>query len=75
MGRALFIFVGACWIPVVVIQVWLKRASDGAISIAALPARFHRMFRWWFALGLPAFGALIVIFYLMVAKPFSVVAL
>jgi uncharacterized membrane protein len=29
----------------------------------------QRLFRWWFALGWPAFTGLIVVFYLMVAKP------
>ena len=32
-------------------------------------AMLSRLFRWWFVLGWPAFGGLIVVFYLMVAKP------
>jgi uncharacterized membrane protein len=32
-------------------------------------AMLSRLFGWWFALGWPAFGGLIVVFYLMVAKP------
>lgn len=68
----LFVFTGACWLPVVAIQELLRREAASAISIAALPARFHRWFRWWFALGVPAFAAVLAIYWLMVAKPLAV---
>jgi uncharacterized membrane protein len=32
-------------------------------------ARFRRYFRCWFALGWPAFVGLVIVFWLMVAKP------
>lgn len=69
---SLFIFTGACWLPVVAIQMRLSGESERAATIDALPARFHRWFHWWFVLGVPAFTAIVVIFYLMVAKPLSV---
>lgn len=69
---ALFVFVGACWLPVLAIQIWLKREAERASSVTALPERYHRMFRLWFALGIPAFTAIVVIFYLMVARPLPV---
>ena len=69
---SLFILTGACWLPVVAIQVRLSRESERAAAIEALPERFHYWFRWWFALGVPAFLAVMVIFYLMAAKTFSV---
>jgi len=69
---ALFVFVGACWLPVVAIQIWLKRKAEQVSSVAALPACFHRMFLIWFGLGIPAFTAIVVLFYLMVARPLSV---
>jgi uncharacterized membrane protein len=68
----LFALTGACWLPVVAIQARLAREAERAASVAALPAYFHRWFRWWFALGVPAFAAIIVIYYLMVAKPLAV---
>jgi uncharacterized membrane protein len=71
---ALLALAGACWLPVVVIQIRLCREAQRAASIDALPAGFHWLFRVWFALGVPAFAALIVIFYLMVAKPLSLSA-
>jgi uncharacterized membrane protein len=68
----LFFFAGACWLPVVWLQIVLKRQSEQSGSMAALPARFHRLFTLWFVLGIPAFAAVVAIFYLMVAKPLGV---
>ena len=67
----LFVLVGACWVPVVGMQRRLERDARQATSLAALPAGFHRLFRVWFALGVPAFVAVVVIMYLMVAKPLA----
>ena len=55
-------------------MVWLQvRIRDLAVAAAAggtaLPARYQRYMGHWFRLGWPAFLAVIVIFYLMVAKP------
>lgn len=68
---SLFMLTGACWLPVVVMQVWLSREVNRAPSIEALPARFHQWFRLWFVLGIPAFTAVVLLFYLMVAKPLA----
>jgi uncharacterized membrane protein len=40
--------------------------------VNALPAWFHRWFRAWAALGVPAFVAVLAIYFLMVAKPLAV---
>lgn len=69
---ALFLLAGACWLPVLRIQSLLSRAAQGAASVDALPGSFQRLFRWWLALGIPAFAAVIAITALMVAKPLSV---
>lgn len=67
---ALFVLVGACWLPVVWLQI---RARDLARIAAArgepLPPNYYRVMRWWFALGWPAFIGVIAIFALMVRKP------
>jgi uncharacterized membrane protein len=68
---SLFIFTGACWLPVVVMQVRLSREADRVPSMEALSVRFHRWFRLWFALGIPAFTAVVLLFYLMIAKPLA----
>jgi uncharacterized membrane protein len=70
----LFLLAGACWLPVLVIQARLARAARRAASTAALEPGFHRMFRWWFALGTVAFSAVIAIYWLMVAKPLTLTA-
>ena len=67
---ALFALAGACWLPVVWIQVRMaamaeKAAADGT----ALPPLFWRYHAIWTALGVPAFVAFVAIFYLMVVKP------
>jgi len=70
MSLMLYILAAACWLPVVWIQLQLKVMLEQALeSGEPLPARFNRLFAIWFALGWPAFVALLVIFYLMVAKP------
>jgi uncharacterized membrane protein len=70
---ALFIFTGACWLPVVWIQRVQWREAQDASSVAALSGAFHQRFRVWFALGVAAFAAVIAIYWLMVAKPLAVV--
>lgn len=69
---SLFVLVGACWLPVVAIQMRLSGEAHRVGSVQALPAGFHRLFRLWFALGVPAFTAVVLIIYLMVAKPLAV---
>ena len=67
---ALYVLTGALWLPVVVLQVRMARmAAAAARSGEALPAAYWRCARWWEALGYPAFVAMLVVFWLMVAKP------
>jgi len=68
----LFILVGLCWLPVVWIQIVLKTEAARVSTVEALLPQFHRRFKWWFALGVPAFMAMVLLFYLMVAKPLPV---
>jgi len=66
----LYVVAGACWLPVVWIQNQMNDlARHAAAAEAPLPERYFRLFRIWFALGIPAFSAVIAIFVLMVAKP------
>jgi len=68
----LYLLTGACWLPVVLIQMGLSREADLAASVLSLSARFHRQFQIWFFLGIPAFTSVILIFYLMVVKPLAI---
>jgi uncharacterized membrane protein len=70
---SLFALTGVCWLPVVVIQWRLSREAMRAASVQALSAGFHQQFRLWFVLGVPAFTAVVLLYYLMVAKPLAVV--
>ena len=59
-----------CWLPVVHIQIRMRDlAADALLNKLELPPACWRYFRAWIALGIPAFFAFVVIFYLMVAKP------
>jgi uncharacterized membrane protein len=61
---SLYAFVGACWLPVVWIQIRIRNlvaAGEGRESC-------RNLMRAWIALGVPAFGSVLVIFYLMVSK-------
>ncbi|MGY0618220.1 DUF2269 family protein [Lysobacter sp. A378] len=66
----LFFVTGACWLPVLWLQKCARDLARQAVEDGvALPATYHRVMRWWFVLGWPAFIAVIAIFWLMVTKP------
>lgn len=66
----LFFFVGMCWLPVVWLQIHARNlARKASEDHLPLPRQYFTTMRWWFALGWPAFGAMLLIFYLMVQKP------
>lgn len=66
----LYVVAGACWLPVVAIQIRMRRLAEAAVARGgALPAAYFRLLKAWVALGIPAFCALVVVFWLMVAKP------
>ena len=65
---SMFALVGACWLPVVWIQIRLSRMiAPGAGD--TLPRRFAVLMRAWVALGVPAFVLTVLLFCLMVFKP------
>jgi uncharacterized membrane protein len=66
----LYLLVGACWLPVVWIQLRMKRLAEAAaLAGEPLPEAYASLFRVWFILGWPAFAGVIAIYALMVAKP------
>lgn len=61
---------GVFWLPVVWIQIRLRDIARTAMAEnAALPPRYFRLFRIWFACGFPAFFAVAAILWLMLARP------
>lgn len=66
----LYGLVGACWLPVVWLQLRMRQMAEVALCQGTpLPPLYRTYARWWFALGWPAFVGVIIIFWLMVAKP------
>lgn len=61
----------ACWLPVVWLQMRMRDVAQLAAEkgVMTLPVEYWRYFWSWVALGVPAFIAFVVVFYLMVAKP------
>lgn len=67
---ALYALAGACWLPVVWLQLRMRdMAAIAARDDAPLPDRYWRYEKIWTALGFPAFGALLIVYWLMVHKP------
>ncbi len=67
---ALYFLAGACWLPVVWMQLKMRdMAQVAARDGTELPAQYWRYLRLWVLLGIPAFIALVIVFWLMVAKP------
>jgi uncharacterized membrane protein len=67
---ALYLVTGAFWLPVVWMQMRMRDLVVHAVETNAKPpAKYQRLFRWWFAFGFPAFAAVLVIFWLMIARP------
>jgi uncharacterized membrane protein len=70
VSLTLYVLIGLCWLPVVWIQISLRDLAVAAVQgRAALPPRYHRLFRIWFLLGWPAFIGVIAIFALMIWRP------
>lgn len=70
LSIALYVFTGIFWLPVVWMQARMRDlARDAASNAKPLPPQYDRLFRLWFACGVPAFLAVLAIIWLMLAKP------
>lgn len=70
LSIALYLITGAFWLPVVWMQMKMRRlAAAAAAAGAPLPAAYHQLYRIWFAFGFPAFAAVTGIFWLMISRP------
>ncbi len=66
----LYFFTGACWLPVVWMQIKMRKLARCAVANGEeLPSEYWKMDKWWIALGSLAFPAVVAIFWLMVFKP------
>ena len=67
---AFYCIAGLCWLPVVWLQMRMRDlARDSDSKGNPLAPTYWRYARMWFWLGVPAFLSLVVVFWLMVAKP------
>ena len=66
---ALYVLAFLAWAPVVHLQRRIRDLCRAAPPDGPVPAEAFRLYRIWFALGWPAFAALVTIFWLMVSRP------
>ena len=70
VSLGLYVLTGLFWLPVVWIQLRMRDLPQAAARAGlSLPGEYHRLFRIWFACGIPAFLAVLAIIWLMLAKP------
>ncbi len=69
LSLGLYAIAGVFWLPVVVIQIRMRDLARAAQAAGQrLPATYDRLYRLWFACGFPAFGAVLAIIWLMLAR-------
>lgn len=69
-ATVLYVIAGGCWLPVVWLQICMRDlCADAVRQKRPVDARYTRYARIWFWLGIPAFTAMIVVYFLMVFKP------
>lgn len=70
ISLSLYVLAGLCWIPVVWLQIRMKKMLESKVARGAFDeAAYERLRKMWFLLGWPAFLGLVAVFWLMVAKP------
>jgi uncharacterized membrane protein len=66
----LYALAGLFWIPVVFMQIEMRNLARTAVAQnRPLPPRYFALFRRWFLFGVPGFGSVMIILWLMIAKP------
>lgn len=67
----LYVIAGGCWLPVVWLQIRMRDLATEALKQKrSLDNRYHQYAQMWFWLGIPAFTAMVIIYFLMVFKPY-----
>ena len=66
----LYAVAGLFWVPVIFMQVEMRDlACKAAADNQKLPPRYFALFHRWFLFGIPGFGSVMAILWLMIAKP------
>jgi uncharacterized membrane protein len=67
----LYAVAGLFWAPVILMQIEMRDVARAAVAQGGpLPPRYFVLFRRWFLFGIPGFGSVMLILWLMIAKPF-----
>jgi uncharacterized membrane protein len=67
---ALYAIAGLFWVPVIFMQIEMRDlARPAAEKDQPLPPRYFALFRCWFLFGIPGFGSVMIILWLMIAMP------
>ena len=70
ISLGLYLTIGLFWLPVVWIQFHLRNLARTAAQTGdALPERYFFLYRIWFLCGIPAFLSVLLIVWLMLARP------
>jgi uncharacterized membrane protein len=70
MSLGLYAVAGLFWIPVIFMQIEMRNLARTALAQRQpLPPHYFALFRRWFGFGIPGFGSVMLILWLMVAKP------
>ena len=66
----LYAVAGLFWVPVIFMQREMRDlARNAAQQDQSLPPRYFALFRRWFLFGIPGFGSVMLILWLMITKP------
>jgi uncharacterized membrane protein len=66
----LYAVAGLFWVPVIFMQIEMRDlARKAAAQNQELPKRYFALFHRWFLFGIPGFGSVMAILWLMIAKP------
>jgi uncharacterized membrane protein len=67
----LYAVAGLFWLPVIFMQIEMRNLARAAVTRhQSLPPRYFALFRRWLLFGIPGFGSVMIILWLMIAKPF-----
>ena len=67
----LYAAAGFFWVPVIFMQMEMRDLARTAVANnASLPPRYFALIRRWCLFGIPGFGSVMAILWLMIAKPF-----
>jgi uncharacterized membrane protein len=70
ISLGLYAIAGLFWLPVIFMQIEMRNLARIAVTQQQpLPLRYFVLFRRWFVFGVPGFGSVMIILWLMIAKP------